>query len=144
MTPDPDPAILRFMHILVIDDDDTNERIPWFLQLEGVGFRVSAARTSTEAFDMLSSGHFDVVCFDHDLGDGSKDGSQIASEILYHPEHYYLPRAVLVHSMNPVGAQNIASKFRSYGEIPTLVRDIGELMLLTPEAMGDLLRGLHG
>jgi CheY-like chemotaxis protein len=149
VTDDPYPATLAPMHILVIDDDDTNDRIPWFLQLESVGFLVSSARTSADALDMLAAGtHFDLVCFDHDLGEGSKNGSQIASEILNHADHYYVPRAVLVHSMNPEGAQNIASKFHSYGrvtgiEIPVLVRDIGELMLLDPNAAAILFRSIH-
>lgn len=114
------------MHILIVDDDDTDERLPWFMPtLANFGYTVRVARTPAEAFEAFTERSFDLVFFDHDLGI-EPDGSGIAGRVLYHPEQYHAPRSVWVHSMNSQGALNIASKFQSAG-IPVRVTDFSNL-----------------
>lgn len=119
------------MHVLIVDDDDTDERLPWFVPtLESFGYTVSVARTPGEAFELFTERSFDLVFFDHDLGI-DPDGSGIAGRVLYHPEQYHAPRAAWVHSMNSTGALNIASKFHS-ADIPVKVDDFGNIRNADP------------
>jgi hypothetical protein len=116
------------MEILVIDDQVT-PRQSWFRRrLVGLG-SIASALTSAAAYDLLRARKFDVAFFDHDLGE-EDSGSTIATRILMEPHIYHCPRAVWVHSVNPVGAENIASKFRSQN-VPTVVSDFG-IMRSTP------------
>jgi len=80
----------------------------------------TVARDS-DAFEIIVSSNLDAIsdiAFDHDLGDESRDGSECAS--------YYCCLALFrghrfarwsVHSMNPDGAKNIASKMASAEKI---------------------------
>jgi 5'-nucleotidase len=122
--------------ILVIDDELDPRQAFFQERLQALGHRVTSALSSGPALDLLKTQRYDLAFFDHDLGE-SATGSTIAGQILYHHEEYHCPRAVWVHSANPVGAENIASKFRSVG-VPTRRMEFG-LML---ELSDDLLNGL--
>lgn len=131
--------------ILVIDDDYdclVEPRQQWFAtRLATLGHHVTAAHSSAEAYRLLRERRFDVAFFDHDLGEPSTTGSTVAGEILYHPEEYECPRAVWVHSHNPVGAANIESKFRSAG-VPTRVVEFRELQAMPIELFSALIQEL--
>jgi 5'-nucleotidase len=86
-----------------------------------LGHQTKSALTAEAAFRLLARHHFDLVFFDHDLGD-TLDGSAIAGQILYNPDDFHTPKAVWVHSSNPEGAKNIASKFRS-ADVPVMVEE---------------------
>ena len=141
------------LDILVIDDDQmwfdevVEPRQVWFARvLSTLGHRVTAAGSSAQALESLRHQKFDLVFFDHDLGEESHGttaatGSSLASEILCQPETYKWPRAVWVHSHNPLGAANIASKFRSVG-IPTQVAAYNTLLGLAPAELDRAIEAL--
>lgn len=139
--------MMRPLDILVIDDDvvgvDDLEppRQLWFAErLAALGHTVTAAHSSAEACRLLRERSFDLAFFDHDLGEDAT-GSTIAGQILRQPEDYRCPSAVWVHSHNPIGAENIASKFRSAG-VPTRVLDYGALKAMSLETLEGLINAL--
>jgi len=112
------------MHILVIDDDPV--RLRWFQDtLERAGHEVRLADHSEAALDQFKEARFDLAFFDHDLGlptasrldrypaAAEVNGSRLLGVVLQFPKKYKTPRAIWIHSANPVGAENIASKCRS-------------------------------
>lgn len=65
-------------------------------------------KTSMEAIDALSETDFDVVSLDHDLGEESGSGYDVACYI--ERKAWYgsvIPGEIRVHSANPVGRKNI-------------------------------------
>jgi CheY-like chemotaxis protein len=137
---------MDILNILVIDDDvvmfdDIEPRQQWFARrLSAYGHKVTAAHSSSEAYRFLRERKFDLAFFDHDLGEEA-NGSTIASEVLYHPDDYQCPRAVWVHSLNSIGAANIASKFKSAG-VPTRVLDYSVLRVMPFNVFGALMTEL--
>jgi CheY-like chemotaxis protein len=132
------------MQILVIEDDETRQR--WLQDtLESGGHDVRLADTADAALDQFRETLFDLAFFDHDLGLadtwmlprptrkqlGEPNGSRLLGVVL-RERRYLIPKAIWVHSANPVGAENIASKCRS-AEIPYHVEDYGTL-IRDPEA----------
>jgi CheY-like chemotaxis protein len=101
------------MQILVIDD--TQSRLDWFQDvLEALGYDVRLASDADLALDQFRETVFDLAFFDHDMGPGM-NGSQLAYHLLNNPEKFKIPKAVWIHTSNPVGVENIAAKFRSVG-----------------------------
>lgn len=107
------------MKILIVEDDES--RIKKFKQ-ELVGHDVTIVTTSAEAIEYLAanageeSSKFDLMFLDHDLGgeqmvesNGSTDtGWKVANFLLKQPI-VMCPAHVIIHSMNPAGADNIRS-----------------------------------
>jgi hypothetical protein len=62
------------------------------------------ARTYRDAIYYLKTGAVRVLSLDHDLGDASRSGYDIA---MYMLAHKIWPDKIYVHSYNPVGASNI-------------------------------------
>jgi CheY-like chemotaxis protein len=127
------------MQILIIEDEEIRQR--WMCDvLEKDGHDVRLADTANIALDQLHETAFDLVFFDHDLGEpdafmlpmqtrrqmGEPNGSRLLGMVLNSPRKYHRPKAVWVHSANPVGAENIASKCKS-AQIPHRVEDYGTL-----------------
>lgn len=80
------------------------------------------ARTADEAIQYMKLIDFDVISFDHDLGDDSKSGYDV---ILWLEEECYMngkaiPSSLLVHSMNPVGVSNIRAAIQSLDNIRSI------------------------
>lgn len=73
--------------------------------------RVYVARTYSEAIDALYTKTFDLISFDHDLGE-DKTGYDIAKFII---ENEIKIGAFRVHSMNVVGRFNIVQLLTHYG-----------------------------
>jgi hypothetical protein len=66
------------------------------------------ARTSSEAISLLKSNRYDVISFDHDLG-GDDTAMKIVDQIELWVYEETMPRFKWhIHSMNPIGRQNIA------------------------------------
>ena len=89
---------------LVIDDDD----------LVGVPDQTIHVRTQAEAIAVLKSRRFwDAVYFDHDLGHGG-DTMEVAHWLREATASGTAPsiERVYVHSMNPVGAENLYEVLR--------------------------------
>lgn len=70
------------------------------------------ARTSHEAIDALKSMTFDVVMFDHDLGE-DRTGYDIAKYIV--ENQVKIKKGFRIHSANPVGRFNISQLLTHYG-----------------------------
>jgi CheY-like chemotaxis protein len=96
--------------ILVLDDDET--RLKAFRQ-KLIGNEVVTVMTTSNAIEQLNSNAFQAVSLDHDLGgkhmvpSGKGTGYEVAQWLQEHPEKQ--PANIIIHSFNPVGAQNIAS-----------------------------------
>lgn len=79
-----------------------------------VGYDLTVVTTAREAIDALKTERFDLVSLDHDLG-----GTQMAEsdENSGHAVAQFIAKmpscpAVLVHSFNPVGAENMMNCLR--------------------------------
>jgi CheY-like chemotaxis protein len=98
------------MKILILDDD--LGRHQYFAKNYAIHELVHVT-TAQEAIDQLKVNTFDVVFLDHDLGgmvmveSGGKEptGYDVAKWLSENPNRQ--PKRVFVHSMNPVGSQNI-------------------------------------
>ena len=85
------------------------------------GYDVFIARSYDEAAACLCVRHFDVVSLDYDLG--GLNGNDVAMFLAGLPVPRR-PHAVIVHSMNPVGAQRILRTLETAG-ISTVYRPFG-------------------
>lgn len=102
------------MKSLLVVDDDTM-RADWFAKaLSPLGHDVRLAFDAQLALDQLRETAFDIVFLDHDLGLGL-NGSQLLYKVLCGPKSYNRPKHVWIHSENPIGVKNIASKAQSAG-----------------------------
>ena len=59
----------------------------------------------------LSSVKIEVLSLDHDLGEDSLTGYDIAKQLV---EHSVYPNDIYCHSMNPVGRHNIIALLKHY------------------------------
>lgn len=122
------------MKILFVDDME--ERQIEFLALaEDSGHKITQARTYTEANYQLHHNIFDLIFLDHDLtlddimctpGGNTKSptGSDLAQEMTTKTfkANYIMGNiiplpVVVIHSFNPVGAENMISILRKAGYI---------------------------
>jgi hypothetical protein len=116
------------VNVLFVDDEDYRHDL--IEQSIGSEHLVFHAFDFTEAVALLKHDHFKwgVIMLDHDLGTNSRDGSAIAGFILNELDEERFPAQAIVHSLNPSGAANIASKLRT-ANIPTRVEPFGMQML---------------
>lgn len=91
----------RFLFIDDIRKHFFNETVGW----------VDVARTYNQAITLLRTNHYDIVSFDHDLGE-EKTGYDIAKFIV---ENQIQIKSFYVHSANPVGKKNIEDLLLHYG-----------------------------
>lgn len=96
------------MKILVLDDS-VERQIAFKAWLDSDD--VTCIETAKECIDLLDSQTWNVVFLDHDLGgetmvsSGPGTGYEVAQWLVDHPDK--IPGQVVVHSMNPVGRNNI-------------------------------------
>lgn len=102
------------MKIFILEDDAT--RIDLFLEACR-GADVTVAQSTDEAIDKWT-GDYDIICLDHDLGGQvfvnsahSNTGAGFARWMPENVQGDWSP-AVVVHSYNPDGAQNIVNILR--------------------------------
>lgn len=96
------------MKILIVED--SHQRIHWFMhELEGHDVKVAMDAETGKA--LILKEKYDIIFLDHDLGDRAfvdsddpNTGFQVAKVQL---ESINLDTETIVHSLNPVGAQNI-------------------------------------
>lgn len=97
--------------VLFLDDDP--ERVPRFSR----NYRdcnLVYVRTFREFRRYLGSHEVpDVISFDHDLGEPTYINGETCAK--WAVENGKIPKAVLVHSWNPTGAENIARQFNGLG-----------------------------
>lgn len=111
------------MIILFIDDQDSRHQV--VEAILGKKHTILHSYTYEESIEILESSAktIGLVMFDCDLGDFREvdgeqiefNGSKIASYIGYELDQKKYPARAIVHSQNPVGAENLASKLRSAG-----------------------------
>jgi hypothetical protein len=100
---------------LFIDDERDPIDVAWGTWQERELYRSGdwlIARNWSEVLELIISwGLPSLISFDHDLGDGTPNGHEIAKRLsnLIMDAKYELPKdfRFLVHSKNPVGAENI-------------------------------------
>jgi len=115
-----------YTRILVLDDDKGRHRA---FQHALIGTIMEHVYTAEEAIRMLESHPWDIFFCDHDLGDkvmvasGKGTGYEVAEWLRDNPHR--MPKQIIVHSFNPVGAQNIKNVLPSAELVPgawTLLR----------------------
>lgn len=104
------------MKVLFLDDDPNRRRIA---REHFIGHELSEAETAKQAIDMLDKySPFDLVHLDHDLGgevfvpSDEVSGFAVAQHICS-MEKAKRPRRIVVHSFNPVGANNMMHILRN-------------------------------
>lgn len=69
-------------------------------------------KTAGEAIELLKTGNVELISLDHDLG-GVATGYDVAKWIAEAAYHNSLPKVkVRIHTMNPIGRENIKSTIR--------------------------------
>jgi hypothetical protein len=74
---------------------------------------IDIARNYDQAINFLQNNSYDLVCFDHDLGENQKTGMDIAKWVV---ENIKTPFLVYSHSANKPGRENIESLLNQYFE----------------------------
>lgn len=100
--------------VLILDDDP--QRHAAFVQ-NNPDCRIHSVYTGQDAVAAVYDTHFDIICFDHDLGE--TPGGEYETSIpfarvvrqLIDDEAILDTTIMLVHTSNPVGAQDIMSYF---------------------------------
>ncbi len=102
-------------------DDDPDRYRQFKSALVGFDVNIDWAQTSTEAIEFLGKNTYDIIYLDHDLGgqimvpSGNNTGYEVAQWISNNIKD--LPQIVL-HSLNPVGVQNMQSVLPTAKAIP--------------------------
>jgi CheY-like chemotaxis protein len=111
------------MKILILDDEQG--RHDWFrmVLVDQDGHEVLHAKNSLEFKELFTShSPFDMIFFDHDLGEEIHDmygkmeitGENVARWMTKQPQEMW-PETCIVHSWNIVGAQRIFNTLRDVG-----------------------------
>ena len=99
------------MKILILDDDKVRHI---FFKRNFGHHQLTHVETASEAIKALTDDTFDAVFLDHDLGGETfvdsfgttlNTGYSVAKWISEHPEK--APKEIYIHSLNPVGAENM-------------------------------------
>jgi response regulator RpfG family c-di-GMP phosphodiesterase len=101
----------QYKKVLVVEDDP--KRIAWFREklrkIPVVQFVDNAKRGKK----FVRENKYDFIFFDHDLGDGAfNNGFAVATTL---SKTGNTDTHILIHSLNPVGANNIANVLKSAG-----------------------------
>lgn len=100
------------MKILILDDDRCRHII--FKRNFSPPHQLTHVETASEAIKALMNDTFDAVFLDHDLGGETfvdsfgttlNTGYSVAKWLAEHPER--TPKAIYIHSLNPIGAGNM-------------------------------------
>lgn len=83
--------------------DDERKPYPGWIAVRNVG--------SLILYMMIYRERVKAVSLDHDLGDGQSDGYDFAKWLV---QENIWPKAIFIHSMNPVGANNILQLLNRY------------------------------
>ena len=103
-----------YTRILVLDDDKNRHRA---FQQALIGSIIEQAYTADEAIQKLKDHPWDVFFCDHDLGgkvmvaSGKGTGYEVAKWLRDNPHR--MPKQIIIHSFNPIGAQNMKTMLPS-------------------------------
>ena len=96
------------VRILVLEDDPN--RIADFIS-NYVDFDLTIAHNVNQANNIVKNNPtFDVMFLDHDIEGDDKSGYDFARNMTLNL-HDKMPETIIIHSLNPVGAQNISEAF---------------------------------
>ena len=107
------------LDILVLEDDPVRH-IAFKKQLTGSNYVI--VETAQEAIDQLREKTWDCLFLDHDLGgrvyedSGDGTGYEVAEWLSERPEKQ--PGCIIIHSLNPVGADNMHNKLPKSLKVP--------------------------
>jgi CheY-like chemotaxis protein len=96
------------MKILILDDDQTRHD---GFKKNLIGFDLEHTYTSKECIEKLKNNTYNMVLLDHDLGgqvfvdSGENTGWEVSEWLSKNPDKK--PKHIIVHSWNPVGANNM-------------------------------------
>ena len=81
---------------------------------------IDIARTANHAKELLNKGHYNIVSFDHDLGEDEPTGYDILKWMLLNE---IIPEEIWLHTANPVGRGNMSQYVSCYNrEMGTSIR----------------------
>ena len=93
--------------------DDSTERWQDFSAIAGkMGWNAAWAIDYNAATNGFGYREYDIVFLDHDLGEGKMTGYDVAKFMVQHGINC---KFVVIHTMNPVGAENINTLLRNTG-----------------------------
>jgi hypothetical protein len=107
---------------LFIDDERDPIDVKWGTWQEQAMYRDGEWVIARDWYEVLELvvllGFPDIISFDHDLGDGTLNGYEIAKKLtdLIVDAGYVIPEnfQFFVHSKNPVGAENIRIYMKNF------------------------------
>ena len=88
----------------ILEDDP--ERIEWFKSVLGED-QIYTTRDVNDAVAQLKSNVYDIIFMDHDLMATGKNASGHGLADILNQEKIATNTPIIIHSMNPVGAENI-------------------------------------
>jgi hypothetical protein len=100
---------------LFLDDERYPNDVYWTSPYpNGISWKL--ARNYDEFEALISTNEYDLISFDHDLGETSKTGYDCVKLLveMFLSEQLSKYPEVVVHSMNPVGAKNIRNYWESF------------------------------
>lgn len=111
------------MNILIIDDmQERHEYLKKWIKMHYIGVNIFSVKDRWEAEKILKKKKFGIIFLDHDLGNrvfvdsgDPNTGFQIACFIVNNNIKY---NEIIVHSMNPWGAENIKNILPNVRVIP--------------------------
>ena len=107
------------MDILILEDD-INRTIQFYKMFEGNDTQI--VESPDECIQKLKDFKWDVLFLDHDLGgeiycpSDDKSGYKVAKWLEEFPE--YKPTKIFLHSMKPIGRQNMKNAIPEAVELP--------------------------
>lgn len=81
------------------------------------------AKTSREAIALLGDCEYETISFDHDLG-GEDTGIKVLNWMAWDCPDLKWPKKIMIHSYNPVGAQNLYNVATRYAPAGTLIQRV--------------------
>lgn len=99
------------MKILILDDDTIRHRTAKRCY---ASHDIYHAYTKQEFKHLCLTQSFDLISYDHDIGNGT-DGYRLAKWFYDNVPSVMWPSIVRVHSKNPVGAKNIVDYVKGIG-----------------------------
>ena len=100
---------MQNMNIVILEDDPNRIRV---FKRNLLGNLVFVTKEPRDAISRLRTGNVDVLFLDHDLGgtgqperSGDDTGYEVARWLERNPK--FQPKTIVIHSLNPVGQQNM-------------------------------------
>jgi len=108
------------MRILILEDDP-NRHVRFRRNL--IGAEITIVDQAQDAIELLKTKEWDLLCLDHDLGgkihvDSSEPNTGYAVAKWLEENPKFQPKEIILHSLNPVGRENMKKCLPNAKEIP--------------------------